>query len=173
MKAIKRVERGEGVLPVARDLGVTRKALHDWVRAYKALGPEGLNRKRGPKPGRRRLKPVPDVPIGEGRGALAVAHHRIAELERVIGRQQLELDFFSTSLACHGREGHARQTRTRLAEVVKEMIATNPTHEAGHLCRLAGLSRATYYRHLERTAPNELDHDLQEAIQHISRQRSI
>jgi CENP-B N-terminal DNA-binding domain len=29
IKAIKRVERGESVLPVARDIGVTRKALHD------------------------------------------------------------------------------------------------------------------------------------------------
>jgi DNA-binding phage protein len=28
LKAIKRVEYGEGVLPVARDLGLTRKALH-------------------------------------------------------------------------------------------------------------------------------------------------
>jgi Transposase len=46
LKAIKRVERGEGVLPVARDLGVTRKALHDWMRACKAIGSEGLNRKR-------------------------------------------------------------------------------------------------------------------------------
>ena len=59
LKAIKRVERGEGVFPVARDLGVTRKTLHDRVRAYKSLGPEGLNRKRGPKAGRRRLRPVP------------------------------------------------------------------------------------------------------------------
>ena len=50
LKAIKRVERGEGVLPVARELGVTRKALHDWIRACKAHGPEGLNRKRGPLP---------------------------------------------------------------------------------------------------------------------------
>lgn len=30
--------------------GVTREALHDRVRAYKAMGPEGLNRKRGPRP---------------------------------------------------------------------------------------------------------------------------
>ena len=95
VKAIKRVERGEGVLPVARDLGVTRKALHDWVRSYKAYGPEGLNRKRGPKPGRRRLKPVPDVPMDEVRGT---AQRRIAELERVIGRQQLELNFFRQAL---------------------------------------------------------------------------
>lgn len=107
VKAIKRVERGEGVSPVARDLGVTRKALHDWVRAYKAFGPEGLNRKRGPKPGRRRLKPVPDVAAGEGRGALAAARFRIAELERVIGRQQLDLDFFRQAL--RALDGKARQ----------------------------------------------------------------
>jgi transposase len=98
LKAIKRVELGEGVSPVARDLGVTRKALHDWVRVYKAFGPDGLNRKRGPKPGRRRLKLVPDIPMGEGGKALAAAQHRIAELERVIGRQQLELDFFRQAL---------------------------------------------------------------------------
>jgi transposase-like protein len=107
VKAIKRVERGEGVSPVARDLGVTRKALHDWVRAYKAFGPEGLNRKRGPKPGRRRLKPLPDVAAGEGRGALAAAQLRIAELERVIGRQQLDLDFFRQAL--RALDGKARQ----------------------------------------------------------------
>lgn len=113
VKAIKRVERGEGVLPVARDLGVTRKALHDWVRAYKAFGPEGLNRKRGPKPGRRRLRPVPDVPARVRQGGMAVAQLRIAELERVIGRQQLELDFFRQALraldgkATQGKRGPA------------------------------------------------------------------
>ena len=59
LKAIKRVERGEGVLPVARELGISRKILHDWIKAWKAYGPEGLNRKPGPKPGPRKLKPVP------------------------------------------------------------------------------------------------------------------
>jgi transposase len=92
LKAIKRVERGEGVVAVSRDLGVTRKALHDWIRAYNAFGPEGLNRKPGRKPGRRMLKPIAE---------LAPSHsssQRIAELERVIGRQQLELDFFRQAL---------------------------------------------------------------------------
>ena len=107
LKAIKRVDRGEGVLPVARDLGVTRKALHDWIRAYKAFGPEGLNRKRGPKPGRRRLKPVPDTVSGKGHGTSAASELRIAELERVIGRQQLELDFFRQAL--RALEGRATQ----------------------------------------------------------------
>ncbi len=104
VKAIKRVERGEGVWPVARDLGVTRKALHGWIRAFKVHGPEGLNRKRGPKPGRRRLKAVAETRPGS---SLAAAEARIAELERVIGRQQMELDFFRKAL--HALDGKAQQ----------------------------------------------------------------
>ena len=42
LKAIKRVERGDGVLPVARELGISRKILHDWIKAWKAQGPEGF-----------------------------------------------------------------------------------------------------------------------------------
>ena len=115
LKAIKRVERGEGVLPVARDLGVTRKALHDWLKAFKASGSEGLNRKRGPKPGRRRLKPVSSAIPAEGKGALAASERRIAELERVIGRQQLELDFFRQAL--RALEGMPAQGKHRPASV--------------------------------------------------------
>ena len=51
---------------------MTRTAPHDWLRAFNAFGPEGLNRMRGPK----------------------IAAAPVAELERVIGRQQLELEFF-------------------------------------------------------------------------------
>ena len=53
LKAIKRAEGGEGILPVVRKLGISRKLLHDWIKAWKTHGPEGLNRKRGPKPGPR------------------------------------------------------------------------------------------------------------------------
>jgi transposase len=67
--------RGEGVLPVARKLGISRKLLHDWIKAWEAHGPEGLNRKRGPKPGPRRFKPL-----------------------RLVGRQQLDIDFFRKAL---------------------------------------------------------------------------
>jgi transposase-like protein len=51
LAAIKRLEAGEAVLPLARKLGVSRKVLHDWRKAWKLDGPAGLNRKRGPKPG--------------------------------------------------------------------------------------------------------------------------
>jgi hypothetical protein len=95
LKAIKRAEE-EGVLPVARKLGISRKLLHDWTKAWKAHGPEGLNRKRGPKPGPRRLKPL--QADDKKRSALAQANARIAELERLVGRQQLDIDFFRKAL---------------------------------------------------------------------------
>jgi transposase len=101
LKAIKRVERGEGVLPVARELGISRKLLHDWIKAWKAHGPEGLNRKPGPKPGPRKLKPVPTY--DDKRSALAQAKARIVELERLVGRQQMDIDFFRKALRALGR----------------------------------------------------------------------
>ncbi|XIA61983.1 transposase [Bradyrhizobium sp. TZ2] len=97
LKAIKRVEQGEAVLPVARELGISRKILHDWIKAWKADGPEGLNRKPGPKPGPRKLK-APAATYDDKRSALARANARIAELERLVGRQQMDLDFFRQAL---------------------------------------------------------------------------
>jgi len=96
IKAIKRVETGDGVLPVARELGISRKLLHDWIKAWKADGPDGLNRKRGPKPGPRKLKPL--ATYNDKRSALALAKARIAELEGLVGRQQMDLDFFRQAL---------------------------------------------------------------------------
>lgn len=101
LKAIRRVERGEGVLPVARELGIARKLLHDWIKAWKAHGPEGLNREPGPKPGPRKLRPL--AVYDDKRTALAQAKARIAELERLVGRQQMDIDFFRKALRALGR----------------------------------------------------------------------
>jgi transposase len=92
--AIKRLEAGAAVLPLARELGVSRKLLHDWLKAWKLHGPDGLNRKRGPKPGPRKLRPLTEEAAKGGGGELAQARARIAELERKIGQQALDLDFF-------------------------------------------------------------------------------
>jgi transposase-like protein len=98
LKAIKRAEGGEGVLPVARKLGISRKLLHDWIKAWKANGPEGLNRKRGPKPGPRKLRPLTETAAKGRDGELAQARAKIAELERKIGQQALDIDFFRKAL---------------------------------------------------------------------------
>ena len=102
--ALRRVAAGEPLAAVARDLKVERKLLYDWRHAYEARGLAGLeNRKPGRKPGLLRtpraalFKPPPELP-----GDLTQAHARIAELERKIGRQQMELDFFRRALHLAG-----------------------------------------------------------------------
>ena len=96
---------------MADELGIRRKLLYEWRRAYRKQGVAGLNRKRGPKPGGKGSgsppgRASPDTPSGPDSapvaarpgGELAQAQARIAELERVIGRQQVDLDFFRRAL---------------------------------------------------------------------------
>lgn len=49
LKAIRQVEQGEGALHVARDLGITPKLLHDWIkgRGPKAMLLRGLTEPSG------------------------------------------------------------------------------------------------------------------------------
>jgi transposase len=98
LAAIKRLEAGEAVLPLARKLGVSRKLLHDWRKAWRLHGPAGLNRKRGPKPGPRKLRPLAEPAAKGSGGELAQARAKIAELERKIGQQALDIDFFHKAL---------------------------------------------------------------------------
>jgi transposase len=98
LAAIKRLEAGEAVLPLARKLGVSRKVLHDWRKAWKLDGPAGLNRKRGPKSGPRKLRPLAEPAAKGDTGELAQARTRIAELERKVGQQALDIDFFHKAL---------------------------------------------------------------------------
>ena len=62
-----------------------------WMR----FGVLGLNRRRGPKPRSPRARPdATPAPLSE----LARAQARIAELERKIGRQAIDIDFFREAL---------------------------------------------------------------------------
>ena len=105
-QAVLRLEAGERFSALAAELGVRRKLLYDWHKAWRQLGVAGLNRKRGPKPGG---SPPADPPAnlaaagdrqGVGRLAdpLTQAQAKIAELERLVGRQQVDLDFFRRAL---------------------------------------------------------------------------
>ena len=94
--AVLRLEAGEPFSALAAELGVRRKLLYDWCKSYRRLGVAGLNRKRGPKPGGRRSRATPDrTPPAD---PLAQAQARVAELERLVGRQQVDLDFFRRAL---------------------------------------------------------------------------
>ncbi len=99
---VRRLEAGERVAALAAETGVLRKSLYEWRAAYRAMGAAGLNRKRGPKPGGRAGVEPPSAdagpPAARPPDALARAEARVAELERLVGRQQADLDFFREAL---------------------------------------------------------------------------
>lgn len=91
-----RLDAGERMAAVSDELKIRRKLLYEWRAAYRKLGAAGLNRKRGRKPGGARASldaaPATPAPLTE------LARARIAELERKIGKQQMDLDFFREAL---------------------------------------------------------------------------
>jgi transposase len=101
-RAVLRLLAGEGFSALAAELDVRRKLLHDWAKAYRRDGVAGLNRKRGPKPGSRNAAP-PSERKNE-RDPLIQAQIRIAELERLVGQQQVDLDFFRQALRLTGAD---------------------------------------------------------------------
>jgi transposase len=100
-----RVSGGEPISEVARSAGVLRKSLYEWRDAFRAFGAAGLNRVRGPNRVRALggletavSRPPNARPPDRGEDDLAKAKRRIAALERLVGRQQADLDFFREAL---------------------------------------------------------------------------
>lgn len=107
LAAVERMLAGENVSALARELGVARKFLYVWRDRYRAAGPGALVPQRpGPKPKSKSASPPPPREAAPAAGAteaasvdaLRSARARIAELERKVGRQALELDFFRRAL---------------------------------------------------------------------------
>ena len=55
---VRRLEAGEALASISKELGVARKLLYEWRSAWRRLGVAGLNRKRGRKPGYRALATI-------------------------------------------------------------------------------------------------------------------
>ena len=160
-RAVQRLEAWEQFSALAAELGVRRKLLYDWRKAWLVLGVAGLNRKHGPKPGGLRSG---DPPC-RGAGADCPAG---ATCWPPAGRSR----FFSQSLAAHGR-GQGEAHRARICAVIAAMTATETQGNAPtcatirRLCQLGGVSRAAYYRHFDAHAPARADADLRDRIQQL------
>jgi len=82
---------GENVAALARELKVRRKLLYDWRDRVRSGGAEALESSGRPRKG--------SALAGlKKRDELAQARQRIAELERKIGEQEVDLDFFQRAL---------------------------------------------------------------------------
>ena len=95
LSAVRRMLAGENVSALSRELLVLRKDLYKWRDNFRARGPTGLRpRGRPRKASLIEAAESPPPPADE----LAKAKQRIAELERKIGQQQVDLDFFRQAL---------------------------------------------------------------------------
>src|SRR5579872_2695216 len=88
VRVVQRMLDGESVTALHHELQIKRSVLYRWRHAYRKEGVVGLQRPQGRPPG----VPNPPRPAGEPEGVAAA--RRIAELERKVGQQALDLDFF-------------------------------------------------------------------------------
>ena len=106
LEALRRMEAGENVSVLARELGVSRKSIYQWRDRYRLGGSNALRghgrmtkaeraaRDQALTAEKQAAKAVRQASLEE----LARAQRRIAALERKIGQQQVELDFFQQAL---------------------------------------------------------------------------
>ena len=81
-----RIVNGESVSALHQEFQIKRSVLYRWRDAYRKEGAAGLQRSPGRPPG----VPNPPRPVA---GPAEAAARRVAELERKIGQQALDLDF--------------------------------------------------------------------------------
>jgi transposase-like protein len=93
-RAVERLSAGEAVSRVAADLKVHRNRLYDWQEQVRQGGLEALRGPGRPRKGSLDGPPLRSAILNEG----AAARRRIAELERKVGEQQADLDFFRQAL---------------------------------------------------------------------------
>lgn len=108
LAALARMEAGENVSRLSRELKVARKYLYQWRERFRAGGPVALRSRGRPtkaevlvmQSGEQARLPVASavMPMPAPPDELARAQQRIAELERKVGQQQVELDFFQRAL---------------------------------------------------------------------------
>ena len=92
LKAVERIERGELISVLSVEFGVHRQLLYKWRDAHRA-GRLGAKRGRPTK-----AEALAREGVVAERSELESARRRVAELERKVGQQALELDFFRGAL---------------------------------------------------------------------------
>lgn len=139
LSMLARMHNGENVSRLADELGIHRQRLYAWREQLRTCGNLTPARQGRPK-----NQPPPEAPpdpqtlaasfavSAEQRraDALAKARRRIVELERKIGQQQVELDFFKKPC---GMSGAVNSRKTRLEG---RRLRSHPENDSPHAARL-------------------------------------
>jgi len=98
LKAVERLEAGERASALAIELNLNRTIIYHWRDRLRANGAEGLTSNRG-RPRTPEVLAAESLRASRARtDGLVRARAQIAELERKVGQQQLDLDFFRGAL---------------------------------------------------------------------------
>ena len=109
-EAVRRMAEADTIVGLAKELGISRKQLYHWRDRLQGEGRAGLKRRRGRPPGSSSQIVSPPAP--------SAADLRIAELERLLGRKQLEVDFLERAF-----EQVRGAASNRISDGGKESIA--------------------------------------------------
>src|SRR3954463_9528154 len=132
--ALRQIDGGGSIAAVARSCEIDPSVLHRWRRGFQQ-GPEhafpGLGKKRADE-------------------------NRVAELERKIGQQALEIDFLKRCL-------QRIEEQRMLQALTGKPLSTNRSRQEmssaelpiEHMCALAGVSRRGFYRFDPEAQPAE------------------
>ena len=93
--AVARMDETANIVALAKELGVERKLLYIWRDKFRAGGAEALHPIGRPLNIARSFE---EASAPSSPAATDTEPRRIEELERKIGQQQLELDFFRAAL---------------------------------------------------------------------------
>jgi transposase len=119
LKIVERMLAGEGTSTLAREIKARRKLLYEWKDDYISGGPGALRTRGRP----RKYRILEEKPVAEtGRAELLQARKQITELERKVGHQQMQIDFFVEALrhlkAIEGKqEGRSEKNSTTLSKI--------------------------------------------------------
>jgi transposase-like protein len=98
LELVRRMEAGESGTALAREFGIKPTSLYRWRYAVRLGGEEALR----DGPGRPNRLEARSMELARGPAArasdLAEARRQIAALERKVGQQQVDLDFFEQAL---------------------------------------------------------------------------
>ena len=130
LAAVQRMAIGANVSKLSRELGVSRKGLYQWQKQFRVGGPSALRGAGRPWCAEAVGLQDPAVPApSDSSDELPNALARIAALERMIGQQAVDLDFFQQALQ------HVGENASRAACLAGRRLHGHPSDDGARAAR--------------------------------------